>query len=163
MKTQVKELQRRMDLLKAGLKRSGARLTHQRLEIFREVAKSGDHPDVEKVFSGVRRRVPTVSLDTVYRTLWLLMDLGLLTTVGPPRGRVRFDANLSSHHHFICRKCGMTRDFLSHGFDRLKIPIAAIKSFGKAESTHIEVRGICFRCSKKYKSKQRARRKKEKK
>ena len=151
-----KELQERMDRLKSGLKRSGIKLTHQRLEIFREVAKSGDHPTVEKVFSGIRRRVPTVSLDTVYRTLWLLMDRGLLTTVGPPRGRVRFDANLSSHHHFICKKCGMTRDFLSPGFDRLKVPSAA-KALGKVESTQIEVRGVCFRCSKKNKPKHHGR------
>jgi len=149
-------LKKRMDHLKAGLKRCGVKLTHQRLEIFHEVAKTGDHPTVEKVFTGIRRRVPTVSLDTVYRTLWLLMDLGLLTTVGPPRGKVRFDANLSSHHHFICRKCGMTRDFLSRGFGRLKVPSAA-KALGKVESTQIEVRGVCFRCSKKNKPKHHGR------
>jgi len=156
------ELKRRMNRLEAGLRRSGVKLTHQRLEIFREVAKSGDHPDVETIFSGIRRRVPTVSLDTVYRTLWLLMDLGLLTTLGAPRERVRFDANMSSHHHFICGKCGMTRDFLSHKFDRLKTP-AAVKILGNVESTQIEARGICFRCSKKNKLKHRVQRKKEKK
>ncbi len=156
------ELKRRMNRLKAGLRRSGVKLTHQRLEIFREVAKSQDHPDVETIFSGVRRRVPTVSLDTVYRTLWLLIDLGLLTTLGPSRWRVRFDANLSSHHHFICRKCGMTRDFFSHKFDRLKIP-GTVKTLGNVETTHIEVRGVCYRCSKKNKPKHCVERKKEKK
>jgi Fur family peroxide stress response transcriptional regulator len=155
-------LKKRMNRLKAGLRRSGVKLTHQRLQIFREVAKSQDHPDVETVFLAVRRRIPTISLDTVYRTLWLLIDLGLLTTLGPPRGRVRLDANMSSHHHFICRKCGMARDFLSHRFDRLKIP-NAVKALGSVESTKIEVRGICFRCSKKYKLKHRGSRKKEKK
>lgn len=157
-----KELQKRMNRLKAGLRRSGVKLTHQRLQIFREVAKSGDHPDVETVFLGIRRRVPTVSLDTVYRTLWLLMDLGLLTTLGPPRRRVRFDANMSSHHHFICSKCGITRDFLNHKFDQLKTP-AAVKTLGNVESTQIEARGICFRCSKKNKQKHHVQRKKEKK
>jgi Fur family peroxide stress response transcriptional regulator len=156
------ELQERLNHLKTGLRRSGVKLTHQRLEIFREVAKSGDHPDVETIFLGVRRRVPTVSLDTVYRTLWLLIDLGLLTTLGSPRGRVRFDANTSPHHHFICRKCGMTRDFFSHEFDRLKIP-NSVKSLGNAKTTHIEVRGICYRCSKKNKPKHHNLRKKEKK
>jgi Fur family peroxide stress response transcriptional regulator len=162
MMIEPEELQKRMNHLKAGLRRSGVKLTHQRLEIFREVAKSGDHPDVETIFLGVRGRVPTVSLDTVYRTLWLLIDLGLLTTLGPPRERVRFDANMSSHHHFICRKCGMARDFLSHKFDRLKIP-SAVKALGKVESTQIEVRGICYRCSKKNKPKHCVERKKEKK
>jgi len=162
MRIEPPELKRRMNRLKARLRRSGIKLTHQRLQIFREVAKSQDHPDVETIFSGVRRRVPTVSLDTVYRTLWLLIDLGLLTTFGPPRGRVRLDANMSSHHHFICRKCGMTRDFLNHKFDRLKTP-AAVKILGNVESTQIEARGICFRCSKKNKLKHHVQRKKEKK
>jgi Fur family peroxide stress response transcriptional regulator len=162
MRIEPPELKRRMNRLKARLRRSGVKLTHQRLEIFREVAKSLDHPDVETVFSGVRRRIPTISLDTVYRTLWLLIDFGLLTTLGPPRGRVRLDANMSSHHHFICRKCGMTRDFLNHKFDRLKIP-NTVKALGSVESTQIEVRGICFRCSKKNKQKYRVQRKKEKK
>jgi Fur family peroxide stress response transcriptional regulator len=162
MMIEPEELQKRMNHLTAELRRSGVKLTHQRLEIFREVAKSLDHPDVETIFLGIRRRVPTVSLDTVYRTLWLLIDLGLLTTLGPPRGRVRFDANTSSHHHFICRKCGMTRDFLSPKFDRLKIP-NAVKALGSVESTRIEIKGICFRCSKKNQRKHRVKRKKEKK
>ena len=48
------------------------------MEIFRELAQTGDHPDVETVFKGVRERMPTVSLDTVYRTLWWLKELGLI-------------------------------------------------------------------------------------
>jgi Fur family peroxide stress response transcriptional regulator len=161
MTLEPEELQKRMNHLKAALRRSGVKLTHQRLEIFREVAKSGDHPGVETIFLGVRQRVPTVALDTVYRTLWLLIDLGLLTTLGPPRGRVRFDANLSSHHHFICRKCGMTRDFSCHEFDRLKIP-DTVKTLGNVETSQIEIRGICYRCSKKNNLKHCASRKKEK-
>jgi Fur family transcriptional regulator, peroxide stress response regulator len=145
------ELQKRMNHLKAALRRAGVKLTHQRLEIFREVAKSGDHPDAETIYKGVRERVPPVSRDTVYRTLWLLLDLGLINTLGP-RDRVRFDANTSLHHHFICKKCGMTRDFYDDEFDRLKVP-DAVKILGKVETTHLELRGICHRCSKMNKKK----------
>ncbi|MDI6808073.1 MAG: Fur family transcriptional regulator [Candidatus Eisenbacteria bacterium] len=137
-----------MNYLKERFTRSGVKLTHQRLEIFREVAISVDHPDAETICKGVRERVPTVSLDTVYRTLWSLLDLGIITTIGPPRGRMRFDANMGSHHHFICTKCGMTRDFCSKQFDQLKIPDTA-KMLGRAEKTQVEVRGACLRCSKK--------------
>ena len=91
------ELAQRMDCFKEGLKRSGIRLTHQRLEIFHELAKSSDHPDVETIYRGVRERVPTVSLDTVYRTLWLLLDLGMITSLGQPKEKARFDANMRSH------------------------------------------------------------------
>jgi Fur family peroxide stress response transcriptional regulator len=136
-----------MDHFRAVLRRSGIKLTHQRLEIFQEVAKSGNHPDAETIFKGVRHRVPTVSLDTVYRTLWLMVDLGILTTLGPPRERVRFDANMSSHHHFVCVGCGMTRDFYCEEFDRLKIP-NAVKTLGSVEIAQVEIRGRCLQCSK---------------
>ncbi|MCK7479895.1 MAG: transcriptional repressor [Candidatus Moduliflexus flocculans] len=58
------------------------------------MASSLEHPDADAVFRAVRKRVPTVSIDTVYRTLWMLNDLGLVTTLGPRRESVRFDANL---------------------------------------------------------------------
>jgi Fur family peroxide stress response transcriptional regulator len=135
-----------MALLKDGFRRAGVKLTHQRLEIFREVVKSGDHPDAETIFNGVRERVPTVSLDTVYRTLWLLADLGLITTLGPSRDRVRFDANVTPHHHFVCSKCGMTRDFSCEKFDRLKVP-DAVHTFGGVKRIQVEVTGICLRCA----------------
>ena len=142
------DLRQRMNCFKETLRRSGVKSTHQRLEVFREVARTGDHPDAETVYRGVRERVPTVSLDTVYRTLWLLLDLGLITTVGPPRGRVRFDANMSSHHHFLCTKCGMIHDFCREEFDQLKVP-NAVKALGSVERTQVEMRGVCLRCSKK--------------
>jgi Fur family peroxide stress response transcriptional regulator len=142
------EIQHRMTRLKEALRRAGVKLTHQRLEIFSEVARTGEHPDAETVFRGVRDRLPTVSLDTVYRTLWLLIDLGVLTTLGPPRARVRFDANMRSHHHFVCTRCGRARDFYSPAFDALQVP-AAVKAWGRVERTLVEIRGLCARCVKK--------------
>jgi len=129
-------------------RKSGAKLTHQRMEIFREVAQSTDHPDVEKVYQGVRKRIPTVSLDTVYRTLGWLKELGLITTLGPPRERTRFDANLSHHHHFVCVQCGLTRDFYSDKFDKLTLP-ESLQSIGYAEMTQVEVKGVCLKCAAK--------------
>ena len=127
------------------LKRAGVKITHQRLEIFQEVAKSQDHPDAETIFKKVRARVPSISLDTVYRTLWLLLDYGLITTLGQPRERVRFDGNMISHHHFVCRKCGMARDFYSHEFDSLQAN-EEVKGLGTVESSHVEFRGLCSKC-----------------
>lgn len=118
---QPEVLQRRINHFKEQLRNAGVKLTHQRMEIFREVAMSEDHPDAEKIYKGVRERLPSLSLDTVYRTLWSLLGLGLIATLGPPRKTVRFDANMNLHHHFVCTKCGMTRDFYSKKLDRLKI------------------------------------------
>ena len=123
------------------------KLTHQRLEIFREIAGSTEHPDAETVFRGVRARVPTVSIDTVYRTLWLLDGLGLVTTLGPRRESVRFDPNLEHHHHYVCLRCGLAKDFENAELNVLTIP-ASVKKFGSVMETHVEVRGLCAACAK---------------
>ena len=139
------EIQHRVTRFREAIRRAGVKLTHQRLEIFSEVARTGNHPDVETVYREVRKRLPTVSLDTVYRTLWLLTDLGVLTTLGPPRGRIRFDANMRLHHHFVCTRCGLARDFYSPAFDALQVP-ATVKVWGRVERTLVEMRGLCARC-----------------
>ncbi|MBN2369773.1 MAG: transcriptional repressor [Vicinamibacteria bacterium] len=144
---------RRVEKLKAASRAAGVKLTHQRLEIFREVASSVEHPDADAVFREVRGRIPTVSIDTVYRTLWMLNDLGLVATLGPRRESVRFDANLARHHHYICTRCGLARDFESAAFDALRIP-DAVKDYGSVDSAHIEVRGVCDSCARKQCEKQ---------
>ncbi len=142
------ELAVRCEQLEAAAKRAGVKLTHQRLEIFREIASSHDHPDAEAVFRAVQQRMPTVSLDTVYRTLWMLNDLGLITTLGPRRDRVRFDANVARHHHYVCVRCGLVRDFESGELNALPVP-AAVKQFGSVVASQVEVRGICDGCARK--------------
>lgn len=148
MKIEEQEIELRMKHFESKCRKQGIKLTHQRIEIFREVAQTGDHPDAEHIFQRVRERLPTVSLDTVYRTLWLLNDLGLITTLGPSRNRTRFDANLEKHHHFVCEQCGLTRDFYSNVFDNLNLP-DSLESFGTIATTHVEVRGLCRECEKK--------------
>ena len=141
------ELSQRLDPFKAALKRNGVKLTHQRMIIFNEVAESKEHPNAESVYKAVRKKLPMVSLDTVYRTLWMLQNLGLIDILGG-RDRVRFDGNMKPHHHFVCKECGLMRDFCSKEFDRLKIP-KEVKNLGNGETVHIEVKGICLECSKK--------------
>ena len=147
MKVHASEVERRLAQFRRAAKRAGFKLTHQRLEIFREVASSLEHPDADTIFRAVQPRMPTVSLDTVYRTLRTLNDLGLITTLGTRRESVRFDANLEHHHHYICVRCGMARDFESAELNALRIPAAA-KVFGSVVATHVEVRGVCDRCAR---------------
>ena len=141
------ELRRRMQHFEEACRAAGVKLTPQRLEVFREVARSTDHPDAETVLAGVRARIPSMSLDTVYRTLWMLTELNLVGTLGPARARTRFDANLTRHHHFVCTRCGLTRDFESPVLDALPVPEAAA-AFGEVEATQVEVRGVCTRWAK---------------
>jgi Fur family transcriptional regulator, peroxide stress response regulator len=141
------QLQQRMDRFIDTLKRAGLKSTPQRLQIFREVALSCDHPDAETVWKAVRQAMPNVSLDTVYRTLWLFVDLGLIATLAPDHERTRFDANMRPHHHFRCTECGTVYDFYSEEFDRLLTP-ESVRSVGNVENTQVQLSGICLNCLK---------------
>jgi len=145
MKIPEKELARRVGLFKSVCRENRVKITHQRGEIFREVAQTDDHPDAEQVYLRVRDRLPKVSLDTVYRTLWLLKDLGLIVTTNRGQERTRFDANLEDHHHFVCTQCGLTRDFDGDGLNTIAVP-EAVDGYGRIESSHLEIRGICHGC-----------------
>jgi Fur family transcriptional regulator, peroxide stress response regulator len=139
------EIARRVSVLSDGIRRGGLRLTHQRLEIAREVAGSETHPDVETVYQSVRRRVPTVSLDTIYRTMATLVDLGLLKRVSVPTASTRYDPDTSRHHHFICLGCGLVRDVHDETLDQVGIPGAASR-LGTVDSVEVQFRGLCNSC-----------------
>ena len=141
------EIKIRIDHCKEVCVKAGVKLTHQRIEIFREVVSKNNHPDAEIIYKGVRKRIPTVSKDTIYRTLWLFHDLGLISTLGIPHDRSRFDANMKPHHHFICTKCGMVVDFYSQEFDDLNVPVS-VQELGNVEARHVELKGLCNRCAK---------------
>lgn len=141
------EIDRRLARFRDACKKAGVKLTQQRLEIFQEAARSLDHPDAESLFTRVRRRLPTVSLDTVYRTLWFLVDLGVIAPLGHSQERMRFDANMDSHHHFVCTRCGLTRDIPSAGYQKPEAP-PVVLDLGRVEQTVVEYRGVCAECAK---------------
>lgn len=139
-------LDARLNTFKDECLRQGIKVTHQRLEIFRVVASTEEHPDAATVHNRVKKTIPTISLDTVYRNLKLLAQYGVLSVVGMSQERVRFDGNKDPHHHFSCVKCGMIRDFISD-MQNLQTPGEAQK-FGAALSVHLEVKGICTACQR---------------
>ncbi len=145
MKVPREILAGRMTAFREMCERRGLKVTHQRLEIYRELASMEEHPDAEAIHSRVRRRIPTVSLDTVYRNLKLLADHGLISVVGMSHERLRFDANMAPHHHFVCVKCGLIRDFSSSCLGILTPP-DEVKEFGEPLSVHVEVKGVCSVC-----------------
>jgi len=132
--------------LRRELQSAGLRMTPQREEVYREMIRSSGHPGAAEVHAAVRRRLPSISLDTVYRTLWKLAELGLLRPLVTTGDRIRFDAVLETHHHFVCTRCGRTIDFTSSELDDLEIPEAA-RRLGSVWDVHVEVRGICRRCA----------------
>jgi Fur family peroxide stress response transcriptional regulator len=140
------EVERRVQAFVQTCRRKGMKITHQRREIFLELAASTEHPDAETVYQAVCGRVPSISRDTVYRTLATLEAEGLIRKVSPLVEKARYDANTERHHHFICTVCGLVRDFYSEDLDDLPIP-PAVKTFGEIESAQVEVRGICSACA----------------
>lgn len=142
------ELERRMNRFVEACRRSGMKITHQRTEIFREVAGSNEHPDAETVYQGVRKRVTGISRDTVYRTLSSMEAQGLVRKAEVLFDRGRYDANTDRHHHFVCTVCGLVSDFYSEPLNDLPIP-KSVQTIGSIQSTHVQVRGICLACSSK--------------
>ena len=134
-----------LEKLKDISQEKGLRLTHQRLEILRQLVKAKDHPSAETVFGRVRKKLPTLSLDTVYRTLSTFDEVGLIRRVPVTGDQGRFDADLSPHHHFVCCACNTIYDFHWDAFDQLELPDAA-QSVGQAQDRRVVVRGVCQHC-----------------
>jgi len=139
------DVERRTEAFVRLCRRRGMKVTHQRMEIFKELVASQEHPDAESVYTRVRRRVPAISRDTVYRTLSTLEGEGLIRRTEVLSGPARFDANTDRHHHFVCTACGAIKDFYSPALDRLPIP-RAVKNLGRIESAQVQVRGLCSAC-----------------
>lgn len=144
-KEQVSDLMRSFELV---CKTKGLRITHQRSEIFRELTRDPGHPTAERVFSAVRKRLKTISLDTVYRTITTFEKYDLVRRVQIIDGTARFDINLAIHHHLVCTRCDKIEDFYWPELDRLKLP-ESITGWPKIDSRHVEIRGLCHDCKMK--------------
>ena len=123
------------------------KVTPQRLEIFREVMRAHDHPAAEDIYNRVKARLPSISLDTVYRTLSAFESYGLIERV-PIAEKNRFDPNRKLHHHLVCTVCKGLTDFCWAEFDQIEPPLEILE-WGQPETRHVQIRGICSKCAKK--------------
>jgi Fur family peroxide stress response transcriptional regulator len=123
----------------------GLRLTHQRLEILRELASAKDHPSAEDVYSRVKPRIPPISFDTVYRTLGLFERNGVIARVQHLDDKTRYDPNTSKHHHMVCIKCKKIQDFSWPTLDGMEVP-KETEGWGEIQGTYLELRGVCQEC-----------------
>jgi len=85
-------------------------MTRSRRAILEEVARASSHPTADQVFRAVRRRLPSVSLGTVYRNLGALANRGHLRELTEVKGQRRFDATCAEHCHVVCTRCGRVDD-----------------------------------------------------
>ncbi len=137
--------EQKLEELRETCRDTGLKLTHQRMEILRELAATTDHPSAETVYRRVREKLPSVSLDTVYRTLATFAELGLVDKLNVAQDQSRFDADVSPHHHLVCSRCKTIEDFSWEDFDAMDLPPDA-QLWGQASGKHVVVAGVCRRC-----------------
>jgi len=142
----------KLEHFKQILKEHGLRLTHQRVVILSELLSDGGHPSAEDIYERAVKRLPTISLDTVYRTIACFENYGIVKRVQVLDDKGRFDSNLDIHHHLVCKRCKKIEDFYWPAFDGLNIP-GGLKGWGEVESKCVELRGLCRECRRKVKRK----------
>jgi Fur family peroxide stress response transcriptional regulator len=134
-----------MNALRAKCRQSGLKVTPQRMAVYEALLESTEHPCAESVFRQVRKTFPSISLDTVNRTLLTLSDIGAAFVVEGSGDAKRFDANLKIHQHFKCVKCKRILDFHHAAFDSIDIPENLTDRFTVLKKT-VYLEGYCELC-----------------
>jgi Fe2+ or Zn2+ uptake regulation protein len=134
------------DPLLDALRGRGMRVTPQRLAIAAAVRELGRHATAEEVFSTVAARMPGVSLPTVYATLELLEDLGLVRRVATESGTAVYDPRTDEHHHLVCRRCGAIVD-VDAPVDHAALLGAARGAGFRPDDAQVVIRGLCASCA----------------
>lgn len=106
-----------------------------------------DHPTADVVYMNVRQTYPNISLGTVYRNLSLLADLGEIRRLRVGDGIDHFDADTSTHYHFVCTECGSVIDLTMKpdSIDRI-MDTAAADFDGTIEGHMTYFYGVCGNC-----------------
>ena len=94
-------------------------MTTQRLAICTFILSRRDHPTAEKIFQELRKEYPTISRGTIYKTLHLLQDLGLIQELGFNEGSVRYDPDVELHVNMVCSECGKITDHKAENVEKL--------------------------------------------
>jgi Fur family peroxide stress response transcriptional regulator len=130
----------------------GLSVTHQRLAIFEALAASREHPSAEQLHRAVQRRIPTLSLATVYKNLEALKAIGAVADVNPLHEQGRYEAALPGtgaghpHHHLVCTSCKKVRDLHDSELDRLRVRDA--QGFD-VRAVRVQAEGLCPDCQAK--------------
>ena len=132
------------------LKEKGFKLTPQRIEILKLLINNTSHPTAEAIYETVKAKFPMLSLATVYNTLELLTDLGLVQRLEFSTRSARYDPNPRMHANLICLECGKIIDYydvpIKEWMDRVE------KNAGfKITGYRVEFYGICKECQEKKK------------
>ena len=124
---------------------SAARQTRQREVVLQAVRSTMDHPTADWVYRQARRRLPRISLGTVYRNLRKLADEGLIREIQVAGHNARFDGNTGRHYHIRCLGCGRVNDLPVSVDTRLEEEAGRAMNY-KVLGHQVEVLGVCPLC-----------------
>lgn len=143
--TGAMSVERRRSLTEA-LRERGYRLTPQRLMVLEAIEASDDHISAEEIHSRAHARYPYMNISTVYRTLDLLKEEGLVAESDLGGGRFLYHpVGKAYHHHLVCRKCGRVQDIEAAAFGNLRKEIKDRYGFD-AVFDHMAIFGTCGSC-----------------
>ena len=144
----AEELENRVKFFITKSKELGLKVTPQRIAIYKELAKSDQHPSTEMIYNEIKDYYPNISLTTVYRTLETFEKLGLISVVNVLYNAARYDANLEPlHHHIVCIECKKVEDVYidSEKLDRhLDSSVSNYEVIGYS----VLFNGLCKSCKK---------------
>jgi Fur family peroxide stress response transcriptional regulator len=129
----------------------GLSVTNQRLAIFEALAVSREHPSAEQIHRAVQRRMPSLSLATVYKNLEALKAIGAVADVNPLHEEGRYEASLPGvgpgrpHHHLVCISCKKVRDLMDDELDKLRVRDAL--GF-EVRAVRVQAEGLCPDCQR---------------
>lgn len=112
-----------------------------------EVRRADNHPTADEIYELVRRRLPRISLGTVYRNLDRLSREGVIRTIEGAGSR-RYDGDLEEHWHVRCADCGLISDVKPGSDLNLKSGTGFPEGF-LVTGWHVEYRGMCGECKEK--------------
>jgi Fur family ferric uptake transcriptional regulator len=135
-----------IDELQDVLRRSGQRLTPQRMMVLSALAQQGGHVTAETILEMVRPDYPYINLSTVYRTLDMLVELGVVAETDLGGGVRQFELlGAQPHHHLICQRCGTTIEVGDEVLQPLRERLQNLYDF-EPRMDHFAIFGICARC-----------------
>lgn len=138
------------DGYKKKLKEAGYKLTPQRIAIINVIADNkGEHLSTEEIYDIVKQRNPEMGLATVYRTLQMLDELEVVSSLNLEDGCIRYelycDDGAHNHHHLICTKCGDVLEVEGDLLEQLELKIESEYDF-KIVDHKLKFYGICKKC-----------------
>jgi len=130
------------------LEKKGLKLTSPRKKILEAVFAIHEHFNAEELYGRIKSHSQGISLATVYRTLPLLLEAGLVQHALRSAGRERYEHIYGhpKHIHWLCRSCGSLVETDLQSVDPLIAELAKSLNF-KEEDIELSIRGLCWKCA----------------